>query len=263
MAYLNKISNYLKGGFRTQKYVDSQDSNEINRFAEGCVANGITDEKQIRAIGKKKGFTLIELLVVISIIAVLAGMLLPALSRARESARRATCINNLKQTGLAMMMYSQDYGSLPDTVAPNQYANPRLRSIAQSKIGLGKLIPDYISTTDIFVCPSNNKWTSKEIVKQKWENNQNTDCTYQYRGLSGGLTNYHIESDERVTKPALVTDLNVAGNANYFNHNGEYVNILFADGHVKGVTDPQKVLTQTDVTPAESDRVFLEADKKQ
>ena len=57
----------------------------------------------------KKGFTLIELLVVIAIIAILAAMLLPVLSRARGNARAAACINNLKQIGLAMQIYEQDW----------------------------------------------------------------------------------------------------------------------------------------------------------
>src|SRR5579862_4173320 len=69
---------------------------------------------------KKQGFTLIELLVVIAIIAILAAILFPAFARARENARRASCQSNLKQIGLGIMQYTQDF----DEHLPLGYANP-------------------------------------------------------------------------------------------------------------------------------------------
>src|SRR5579872_2787695 len=69
------------------------------------------------ALRGRRGFTLIELLVVIAIIAILAAILFPVFARAREQARKASCISNMKQLGLAALMYTQDY----DETWPTMY----------------------------------------------------------------------------------------------------------------------------------------------
>lgn len=104
---------------------------------------------------KRSGFTLIELLIVIAIIAILASILFPVFARARENARRASCVSNLKQIGLGMLQYAQDFDELlpryvvkgPSTLSTGYYAS------GGNHLWMHTVYP-YAKSAQIFNCPS-------------------------------------------------------------------------------------------------------------
>lgn len=194
----------------------------------------------------RRGFTLIELLVVIAIIAILAAILFPVFARAREKARQTNCLNNLKQLGLGMLMYAQDYDetfcryNMGWTYTAPDPSNPswNVRDAGTRwYLTWPTCIYPYVKNIQLFQCPSTTY--------------NNNGCSY---GLpvgcinsAGAYTDYFNNRDLKmaeILKPAeaLMISEKYGGNPQYIlsgeyyvcaaNHN-EGANCAFVDGHAK------------------------------
>ena len=162
---------------------------------------------------KKRGFTLIELLVVIAIIAILAGMLLPALARAREEARKAVCKGNLKQIGLAAIMYANDYKETWPTVGAG--------ALCDGSEGMGLLYDNYLSSKNVWRCPSTD--VTVEITGAPYP--FDVVSSYMYEGY----TNPRAEPMRAMAADYINGTTTTSDPMNHDNG----TNILFYDGHVE------------------------------
>ena len=168
---------------------------------------GKTMKNQAKSLlrDKAKGFTLIELLVVIAIIAVLLAILMPAMRKIKEIARETACKSNLRNIGLAVAMYLDDYDrKIPHTGSSNGFRWWENDGVTYRRPGSGSgtywgtFYKDYLKDTKIFGCPSFQSTTNTRLIYNYGGSEKTSDSSYVIKHAAFGL-NHHSKARGRNT----------------------------------------------------------------
>ena len=193
----------------------------------------------------KKGFTLIELLIVIAIIAILAGILLPAFLTAREKGRQAVCMNNLKQIYLALELYADDNGEAYPC-ASGTVAWDAVNPITGTHSWMQQLFP-YVTNKLIYKCPSDTRYDysyflgarAAYIVSDGFASVLRKRISYTSAFVLAGDTMEFgpVDSDkDDYTQNCVGGEANGTPAVEWRMHAGGQ-NIIFADGHCQWYKD--------------------------
>jgi prepilin-type N-terminal cleavage/methylation domain-containing protein/prepilin-type processing-associated H-X9-DG protein len=187
---------------------------------EGCLPIQRFDHLTMQRVTADRAFTLVELLVVIAIIAVLASLLLPVVSKAKERGRSTACLSNLRQVGIALQLFVQEnnnmlpvmYDALVSTNGPGTNAT------------IDRVLSNHLGNARILLCPSDRQ----DLFLQ-------TGSSYAWNSLVNGqdadrLTVFSIDFDPHNIPLVFDKEAFHAGVGP-----GKGVNYLYADGHIRNL----------------------------
>ncbi len=220
-------------------------------MSNSVIASRFVTNLKPRCDAKAKGFTLIELLVVIAIIAILAAILFPVFARARENARKTSCLSNMKQMGLGFMQYTQDYDERFPRLQLSTLSGATKAPPYTYPYGWADALYPYTKSTQLLQCPSDSMGPNPDSTQVGF-----TD--YGYNNLMGRGTGnmpevnlsaleyasltihvYECAPGNAVTQTSAFSGGTPTGGRGATVGSGQLLrhlegsNFLFADGHAK------------------------------